>query len=218
MPILCYFSDCFLLGGGLPCRKICFSKLSKIEIAIRWTSGSVSPFSLMLYKCCNPPSSINILQYLEAKMRRGDRERNFHYTACIKISWFCHFSHLEKFQQANHSFPPYHFAVCRRSTCKVLTWHLKTLNICFRGRNCSFDTPTLRQGRANLSIYSRSGWVATHFMLWIFRKETVTKTASIVMLLYTQCTCMVEDHAVMQFNLTKQFTFMRYCLSNCVFL
>lgn len=55
---------CFLHGGGLPWRIMCFSKLSRMATAILWTWGSVWTFSLMLYKCCKPPSSINMLQYL----------------------------------------------------------------------------------------------------------------------------------------------------------
>lgn len=56
---------CFLQGGGLPWRTMCFSKLSRMATAICWTWGSVCSCSLMLYKCCSPPSSISMLQYLE---------------------------------------------------------------------------------------------------------------------------------------------------------
>lgn len=56
---------CFLPGGGLPWRTICFSKLSRMATAICWTCGSVCSCSLMLYKCCSPPSSISMLQYRE---------------------------------------------------------------------------------------------------------------------------------------------------------
>jgi len=53
---------------------MCFSKLSRMAIAILWTCGSVWTFSLMLYKCCKPPSSINMLQYLAAVVRFRKRE------------------------------------------------------------------------------------------------------------------------------------------------
>lgn len=61
---------CFLQGGGLPWRTMCFSKLSRMATAICWTWGSVCSCSLMLYKCCSPPSSISMLQYLEAERNR----------------------------------------------------------------------------------------------------------------------------------------------------
>lgn len=64
---------CFLQGGGLPWRTMCFSKVSRMATAICWTWGSVCSCSLMLYKCCNPPSSINMLQYLEAE-RKQEKE------------------------------------------------------------------------------------------------------------------------------------------------